>query len=84
MFVCGYSALKYHLLGTIVIIVGFLKSLVFLSWITMAMIHIPMYFVVFDDWKDDFSGIMLDKDNWYNGIYRIYNGNNEIIEEIEF
>ena len=36
-----------------VIIVGFLKSLVFLSWITMAMIHIPMCFVVFDDWKGE-------------------------------
>lgn len=40
--------------------------------------------VTFNDWKQNFSGVLLDKDNWYNGIYKVYNTNNKLIEEIEY
>lgn len=39
---------------------------------------------VLSEWKDNFSGILLDKDDWLNGIYKVYNANNELIEEIEY
>ena len=38
----------------------------------------------FDDWKQNFSGQLLDLDNWYNGAYEVYNSNNECIEVIEY
>ena len=39
---------------------------------------------VLSEWKDNFSGQLLDKDDWLNGIYKVYNSNNELIEIIEY
>lgn len=39
---------------------------------------------ILSEWKDNFSGKLLDKDDWLNGIYKVYNSNNELIGEIEY
>ena len=39
---------------------------------------------ILSEWKDNFSGILLDKDDWLNGIYKIYNSNNELLDIIEY
>ena len=38
----------------------------------------------FDNWTCDFDGTMLERDNWLNGKYKVYNSNNELIEVIEY
>ena len=39
---------------------------------------------VLSEWKDNFSGKLLEKYDWLNGKYKVYNSNNELIEVIEY
>lgn len=40
--------------------------------------------VTFDEWIGNFSGLVLDTGDFYNGIYKAYDTDNQLIEEVSY
>ena len=40
--------------------------------------------IIFDEWNHNFAGEIVKNENWAQGIYRVYDENNQLIEEFEY